>query len=138
MTALFGPSGAGKSTILALIAGLLRPRGGAIRLHERTLVDTAARVWLPPERRRIGVVFQDQRLFPHLSVRQNLAFGRRRAVRPLDLDRVAEVLEVTALLDRRPDSLSGGQRQRVALAWRSQRPGVPAARRGASPPPMRR
>ncbi len=115
VTALFGPSGAGKSTILALIAGTLRPQTGLIRLGERILVDTPARVWLPSERRRVGVVFQDQRLFPHLTVRQNLIFGRRRAVRPLDLGRVAEVLEVAALLDRRPDSLSGGQRQRVAL-----------------------
>jgi molybdate transport system ATP-binding protein len=116
VTALFGPSGGGKSSILGLIAGTLRPREGRILLGGRTLVDTGAGVFLPPERRRVGVVFQDQLLFPHLTVRQNLLFGHgRRTSRPMDVGRVVEVLEIGALLDRRPDALSGGQRQRVAL-----------------------
>src|SRR5580693_682181 len=75
VTALIGPSGAGKSTIFALITGALRPRAGCIRLLDRALVDTKSGVALPPERRRIGTVFQDHLLFPHLSVRQNLTFG---------------------------------------------------------------
>jgi molybdate transport system ATP-binding protein len=116
VTALFGPSGGGKSTILALIAGTRRPREGAVRLADRTLVDTHRGIFLPPERRRIGVVFQDHLLFPHLTVRQNLRFGHgRRFARPMNFDRVAAVLEIEPLLDRRPDTLSGGQRQRVAL-----------------------
>src|SRR5262249_13542340 len=113
---LFGPSGSGKSTVFALIAGILRPQEGVIRLADRVLVDTAAGVCLPPERRHIGVVFQGHLLFPHLTVRSNLQYGRRvRHDRPMDLERVAEVLEIGALLDRRPGTLSGGQQQRVAL-----------------------
>jgi molybdate transport system ATP-binding protein len=116
VTALFGPSGGGKSTILGLIAGVLRPEVGAIRLAGRCLVDTAARVFLPPERRRIGIVFQDHVLFPHLSVRDNLRFGQgRRQARPMSFERVVEVLEIGGLVGRRPATLSGGQRQRVAL-----------------------
>jgi molybdate transport system ATP-binding protein len=116
VTALFGPSGAGKSTILGLIAGTLRPDRGTIRLLDRGLVDTDAGVWLTPERRRVGVVFQDSLLFPHLTVRENLQFGQgRRGARPMDLRRVVEVLEIDSLLERMPATLSGGQRQRVAL-----------------------
>jgi molybdate transport system ATP-binding protein len=116
VTALVGPSGGGKSTILELIAGVLRPQGGTIVLAGRTLVDTARGVCLPPERRRVGMVFQDHLLFPHLTVRQNLLFGHgRRGCRPMTLARVAEVLEIADLLGRRPEALSGGQRQRVAL-----------------------
>jgi molybdate transport system ATP-binding protein len=116
VTALFGPSGSGKSSILGLIAGTLRPREGRILLSGRTLVDTGAGVFLAPERRRVGVVFQDHLLFPHLTARQNLLFGHgRHGSRPADLGRVVEVLEIGGLLDRRPETLSGGQRQRVAL-----------------------
>jgi molybdate transport system ATP-binding protein len=116
VTALCGPSGSGKTTILNLIAGALRPRTGTVQLNGRTLVDTRSRVFLPPERRDVGVVFQDVLLFPHLSVLQNLLFGyRRRGARPMDVGRVAAVLEIGELFDRRPESLSGGQRQRVAL-----------------------
>jgi molybdate transport system ATP-binding protein len=116
VTALFGPSGSGKTTILNLIAGLLRPDAGGIRLRNRVLVDCQSRVFLPPEQRRIGYVFQDHLLFPHLSVQQNLLFGHgRRSSRPMDLERVVRVLEIGDLLSRRPDTLSGGQRQRVAL-----------------------
>src|SRR5436190_794787 len=78
VTALFGPSGSGKTTLLHLIAGALQPNSGAIRLGERTLVDTAARVNVPPERRLVGMVFQDHLLFPHMSVRKNLLFGTER------------------------------------------------------------
>ena len=116
VTALFGPSGSGKTTILNLIAGVLRPQVGMIQLDDRTLVDTRSGVFLSPERRHIGIVFQDGLLFPHLTVRQNLLFGHyRRGARPMDLGRVAAVLEIDTLLDRRPESLSGGERQRVAL-----------------------
>jgi molybdate transport system ATP-binding protein len=115
ITALFGPSGAGKTTALGLIAGILRPERGTIRLGDRTLVDTQARLFLPPERRRIGVVFQDGRLFPHLSVRQNLLFSRRAKTSPITLPRVVEILEISHLVDQRPGRLSGGERQRVAL-----------------------
>lgn len=116
VTALFGPSGSGKSTAFALIAGIQRPDDGSIRLGDRTLVDTQAGVFMPPEQRRIGVVFQDHLLFPHLSVEQNLRFGLGRpASRAIDLRRVAEILEIGELLPRPPHTLSGGQRQRVAL-----------------------
>jgi len=116
VTGLFGPSGSGKSTVFALTAGILRPEVGTIRLAGRVLLDTAAGICLPPEQRRIGVVFQDHLLFPHLTVRQNLLFGKRaRLDQPIDLERVAAVLELGGLLERRPGTLSGGQQQRVAL-----------------------
>jgi molybdate transport system ATP-binding protein len=116
VTALFGPSGSGKSTVLALIAGLLRPLQGRIRLGERLLVDTATGVWLPAEQRRVGVVFQDLRLFPHLTVRQNLRFGSgRRGALSIPFARVVQILELEELLERKPHALSGGQQQRVAL-----------------------
>jgi molybdate transport system ATP-binding protein len=116
VTALSGPSGSGKTTILALIAGVLSPRDGLIRLGDRTLVDTRAGVFLPPEKRCIGIVFQDHLLFPHLTVRKNLLFGKgRHNSRPIDLGRVIEILEIGTFLERSPDTLSGGQRQRVAL-----------------------
>jgi molybdate transport system ATP-binding protein len=113
-TALFGPSGSGKTSILALVAGAIRPDAGVIRLTDRVLVDTAAGVWLPPERRRVGVVFQDALLFPHLTVQGNLRYGMRRP-RNIAFSRVVEVLEIGPLLGRDPQNLSGGERQRVAL-----------------------
>jgi molybdate transport system ATP-binding protein len=118
VTALFGPSGCGKSTILATVAGLLRPAGGRVALDGAVLLDTALGLALPPERRRCGVVFQDARLFPHLSVETNLRYGLRRA--PPDatgpgFEEVVALLGIGHLLHRRPGSLSGGERQRVAL-----------------------
>lgn len=116
VTGLFGPSGSGKSTILALIAGTLRPHSGWITLSGRHLLNQTAGLCLVPEERRVGVVFQDHLLFPHLTVRQNLTFGqKRRPARRIDFQRVMAVLEIDDLLQRRPNTLSGGQRQRVSL-----------------------
>jgi len=114
ITALFGRSGSGKTTIVNAVAGLLRPDMARITLGDRVLVDTAARLFLPPHRRRIGYVFQDARLFPHLSVRGNLLYGHRGDTGP-GLGRIAALLGIEALLDRRPGALSGGERQRVAI-----------------------
>lgn len=115
--ALFGRSGSGKSTVLGLIAGLLRPDAGHVRIDGDTLVDTAAGIFVPPHRRRVGVVFQDALLFPHLSVRSNLMYGRQSvtAARPVDPDAVIAMLGIGHLLERRPAGLSGGERQRVAI-----------------------
>ena len=117
VTALFGPSGAGKSTILRLIAGLQRPDEGKIVLAGHTVFDSAAGVNLAVRQRRVGLVFQDGLLFPHLSVRQNLLYGpwARRAPRPAAFDRTVEILDIGKLLDRAPRRLSGGERQRVAI-----------------------
>jgi molybdate transport system ATP-binding protein len=119
VTALFGPSGSGKTSVLSMIAGLRRPDAGRIRVGTRLLFDSRTRVDLPPEKRRVGYVFQDHLLFPHLDVRGNLLYGwRRRAreARAVSFDKVVRVLELSDLLARLPHSLSGGQRQRVALA----------------------
>jgi len=118
-TALFGPSGAGKSSLVAAIAGLLRPDEGRVEVNGDVLSDTARRVWVPPERRRLGLVFQDARLFPHLSVESNLRYGLRRAggrgERGIGFDDVVGLLGIGGLLGRRPHTLSGGERQRVAI-----------------------
>jgi molybdate transport system ATP-binding protein len=118
VTVLSGPSGSGKTTILSILAGLVRPDRGRIRLDSTVLFDSEAKVNLPPEARRIGYVFQDYLLFPNLSVRRNLLYGWRRRpadAQPPSLEHVARVLELDGLLDRLPHTLSGGQRQRVAL-----------------------
>jgi molybdate transport system ATP-binding protein len=118
VTALFGPSGSGKTSVLMLIAGLYSPDSGVIQLGERTLVDTVAGKYTPIERRRVGLVFQDQLLFPHLSVRDNLRYGECRrspAAQAIEFGRVVEVLELAELLGRYPRNLSGGERQRIAL-----------------------
>ena len=118
VTALFGPSGAGKSSIVAAVAGLLRPQEGSILLNGRTLTDTAAGIFVPPHRRRAGLVFQEGRLFPHLSVRGNLLYGWRRAAHPAGEAGIAHVvalLGLEALLGRSPATLSGGEKARVAL-----------------------
>lgn len=109
--ALVGPSGAGKSTVLRAIAGLLRPEHGRVALGEDVWLDTASRVDLPPERRRVGFVFQEFALFPHMTVRGNVGFGGRRRV-----DELLGRFGITELADARPGTLSGGERQRVALA----------------------
>ncbi len=118
VVALFGRSGSGKSTLVNLIAGLLRPDTGHVRLGSRTLCDTAAGIDVPVEARRIGYVFQDARLFPHLSVAANLRYGERRVPAPRAGSRFEELtalLGLERLLRRLPHQLSGGERQRVAL-----------------------
>jgi molybdate transport system ATP-binding protein len=118
VTGLFGASGSGKTSLVNMIAGLLRPDRGTISLDGEVLDDTTTAIHLPAWRRRIGYVFQDARLFPHLDVAHNLDYGRR--MNRLDDDpaqraRVTELLDIGHLLDRRPGKLSGGERQRVAL-----------------------
>ncbi|MEL6575399.1 MAG: molybdenum ABC transporter ATP-binding protein [Pseudomonadota bacterium] len=117
VTALFGRSGSGKTTIANAVAGLLRPSEGRIALDGTVLLDTGAGCYVPPHRRRIGYVFQDARLFPHLSVRRNLLYGRWFAGGRGgdDLPRIAALLDIEPLLERAPGALSGGERQRVAL-----------------------
>lgn len=117
VTVLFGRSGSGKTTIVNAVAGLLRPDEGRIALHGRVLTATAAGVHVPPHHRRVGYVFQDGRLFPHLSVAGNLAYGRRLAPRAERQDpaRIARLLGIESLLDRRPGALSGGEKSRVAI-----------------------
>lgn len=118
VTALFGPSGSGKSTVLSIIAGLMRPQAGRVALDGAVLLDSAASIEVPAERRRCAVVFQDAKLLPHLSVETNLRYGARRAPRDATGPEFAEVVEllgIAPLLRRRPRALSGGERQRVAL-----------------------
>ncbi|MBY9062159.1 ATP-binding cassette domain-containing protein [Sphingomonas yunnanensis] len=112
LTVLVGPSGAGKTSLLDMVAGLLRPLRGHVRVGGRTLYDSAAGIDLPPERRGVGYVFQDMRLFPHRRVRANLLYGAADASR---LAEVAAMLDVTHLLDRWPRTLSGGEARRVAI-----------------------
>jgi molybdate transport system ATP-binding protein len=117
-TALFGPSGAGKTTIVNLVAGLMAPDRGHIVLGDKILFDPNTRVNISPHRRHIGYVFQEGRLFPHLTVRRNLDYGRfmNRLARDLnDERRIVDLLDVGHLLNRRPATLSGGERQRVAI-----------------------
>ena len=113
---LFGPSGSGKSTIINAAAGLLRPDICRIEVDGRMLADTRDGIWLPPEKRRVGLVFQDSRLFPHMSVTTNLRFGMNRAAPGgIRFDDVIGLLGIETLLNRRPHTLSGGERQRVAI-----------------------
>ena len=116
--ALFGRSGAGKTTLVNMLAGLVRPDSGRISLAGHLLFDSTAHVDLPPEHRRIGCVFQEGRLFPHLDVRGNLLYGRRRAPAGesgFDFDAIVALLGIGHLLHRRPANLSGGEKQRVAI-----------------------
>lgn len=118
VTVLFGGSGAGKTTVINAVAGLLRPQAGRVALNDRVLFDMEQGIWLPPHRRRLGYIFQDARLFPHLTVRQNLLYGRwfapRGAARD-DLERIVDLLGIGALMQRHPVALSGGEKQRVAI-----------------------
>jgi len=118
LTALFGRSGAGKTSVVNVIAGLVRPQKGRIVVDGSALIDTEGGIRVPAHRRRVGYVFQEDRLFPHLTVRQNLLFGRwfaPRSMRTGRIDDVVELLGIGALLDRRPARLSGGEKQRVAI-----------------------
>ncbi|MFC7519559.1 molybdenum ABC transporter ATP-binding protein [Xanthomonas populi] len=116
VVALVGPSGAGKTTVLNAIAGLVRPQAGHIRIDGRCLYDAQQSMNLPTHKRRIGYVFQDARLFPHLDVRRNLRYGRHaRCTSPFGFDDVVALLGIAPLLQRRPRTLSGGEAQRVAI-----------------------
>jgi molybdate transport system ATP-binding protein len=119
VTALFGASGAGKTTIVNAIAGTFRPREGCIAIAGRTVLDTAAGIFVPAAARRTGYVFQDARLFPHMSVENNIRFGWRRAAAKADAHEIAHIVALLGLehlLARRPQALSGGEKSRVALA----------------------
>jgi molybdate transport system ATP-binding protein len=118
VTALFGPSGSGKTSVINMIAGLIEPDRGRIVVDGETLSDSAAGIRVPVHHRRIGYVFQDGRLFPHLSVHKNLGYGRWMNGIPhneAQFRHIIALLELDHLLDRRPGALSGGERQRVAL-----------------------
>jgi molybdate transport system ATP-binding protein len=115
VTVLFGRSGSGKTSVINAVAGLLRPDAGRVAVGGRVLHDMARGLWLPPHKRRLGYIFQEGRLFPHLSVRQNLCYGRWFNGAGADLSHVVEMLGLGALLERRPAALSGGEKQRVAI-----------------------
>ncbi len=119
LTALFGRSGSGKTSLVNAIAGLIRPRRGRVVLDGEVLTDTDTGVFVPAYRRHIGYVFQEGRLFPHLTVRQNLLYGRwfapRRTAAQGEIERVVALLDIGNLLGRRPANLSGGEKQRVAI-----------------------
>ncbi|AMO48614.1 molybdate transport system ATP-binding protein [Kosakonia oryzendophytica] len=114
ITAIFGVSGAGKTSLINAICGLTRPQEGRIALNNRVLFDTASKICLPPEKRRVGYVFQDARLFPHYKVRGNLRYGMAKSMAG-QFDKLVALLGIEPLLDRLPGSLSGGEKQRVAI-----------------------
>lgn len=118
-TVLFGASGAGKTTLLRILSGLAQPRTGVVKLNGRTLLDTAQKLSLAPARRGIGFVLQQAALFPHLTARENIAFGLRnwtRAAREARIEKLLVMFAAEALAERKPRQLSGGERQRIALA----------------------
>lgn len=118
VTVLFGRSGSGKTTAANVVAGLLRPDSGRVVVEDTVLFDSAKEYWLPPHKRRVGYVFQEGRLFPHMTVRKNLGYGARFAGNShqrIDFDHVVSLLGIEDLLDRRPGNLSGGEKQRVAI-----------------------
>lgn len=115
---ILGASGSGKSTFLSVICGLLKPQEGFINLNGHVLFDANAKVWVPPHKRRVGLVFQDGQLLPHLSVRNNLLYGYRNidaSERQFELIEIAKLLEIEHVLERKATALSGGEKQRVAL-----------------------
>lgn len=115
---IFGPSGSGKSTLFRALSGLARPSGGTIRLDDETLFDSDRRIFVPPHKRGIGLVFQDARLFPHWTVEENLRAGetvRKNSARPYSFDDIVDLLEIHRLISRSVKQLSGGEQQRVAL-----------------------
>ncbi len=114
--AIHGPSGSGKTTLLRLIAGLLRPEQGKIQVGSNIWLDTTIPVFLPPQQRDIGLVFQDYALFPNMTVRENLNFALKKKQAPHIIDELMEMTDLSGLANRRPQQLSGGQQQRVALA----------------------
>jgi molybdate transport system ATP-binding protein len=118
VTAIFGPSGSGKTSVLNAIAGLLRPERCRVAVDGTVLLDTGAGVFVPPHRRRIGYVFQDDRLFPHLSVKGNLLYGRifsGSSRHHASFEEVIDLLDLGSLLQRGISALSGGEKQRVAI-----------------------
>lgn len=116
ITGILGPSGAGKSMLINAIAGLVRPETGTITLEGRTLFDAENKINLAPEKRDLGLVFQDARLFPHMTVQSNLTYARRKNSQPLaTFDEIVDLLNLSHLLKRRPHHLSGGEKQRVAI-----------------------
>jgi molybdate transport system ATP-binding protein len=118
ITGILGASGSGKSTLLAIIAGLLKPQHGHIKLDNQSLFDSKNKIWVPPHKRRVGLVFQDGQLLPHLSVHNNLLYGYRNIApeqRHFELSEIAKLLEIEHLLERKANALSGGEKQRVAL-----------------------
>lgn len=118
ITAIFGPSGSGKTSVINMVAGLLKPDKGQIYFDGEPLFDSRKNINVPPNKRHLGYIFQDGRLFPHLSVRSNLSYGMRlipKNRRRLGFYDVVSLLELEELLDRRPAKLSGGEKQRVAI-----------------------
>jgi molybdate transport system ATP-binding protein len=118
VTALFGPSGSGKTSLIRVIAGLSKPQRGSLRIDDQVLLDTERRIFVPAHRRHFGYVFQEGRLFPHLTVRQNLNYGwwfAPKSARVRDFQHIIDLLGIGGLLDRRPATLSGGEKQRVAI-----------------------
>jgi molybdate transport system ATP-binding protein len=118
VTALFGPSGSGKTTLIRILAGLARPDTGHMTFNGTTMVDTDRHVFTPPHRRHFGMVFQEARLFPHLTVGRNLQYGRwfsKHTLSSQDRDRILSILGIGHLLERKPENLSGGEKQRVAI-----------------------
>ncbi|MDG2012979.1 MAG: ATP-binding cassette domain-containing protein [Pirellulaceae bacterium] len=117
-TVLLGPSGSGKTSVLAMIAGTMQPNAGRITIDDQVVFDSQEGICVPPQHRGVGYVFQQTHLFPHMSVLDNLRFGRRwRSPQntAIDFDRMVEMLEIQNLLERRPANLSGGEKQRVAM-----------------------
>lgn len=118
VTALFGPSGAGKSTLLSIIAGLIKPDTGRLVINNECLFDSQAGINIPIHQRRIGLIFQENRLFPHYSVQDNLTYGfnlLEKEQRQFSVKQIVTLLEIGDLLEQRPHQLSGGEKQRVVI-----------------------